>query len=88
MLLLLSGDNSFRNTIRVSNDLDPDQDRLVLGNADRRKVTISYQAIGIAPITQLRMCIITRNVSIGHGCPRYRQIHINRELSLKKGNNS
>ena len=30
----------------------------------------------------------TRNVSIGHGCPRYCQIYINRELSLTKGNNS
>ena len=30
----------------------------------------------------------TRNVSMGHGCPRYCQIRINRELSLTKGNNS
>ena len=30
----------------------------------------------------------TRNVSMGHGCPRYCQIRINRELSLAKGNNS
>ena len=30
----------------------------------------------------------TRNVSMGHGCPRYCQIGINRELSLTKGNNS
>ena len=30
----------------------------------------------------------TRNVSIGHRCPRYCQICINRELSLTKGNNS
>ena len=29
----------------------------------------------------------TRNMSIGHGCPRYCQICINRELSLTKGNN-
>ena len=32
--------------------------------------------------------IETRNVSMGHGCPRYCQIRINRELSLTKGNNS
>ena len=30
----------------------------------------------------------TRNVSMGHGCPRYCQIHINRALSLTKGHNS
>ena len=30
----------------------------------------------------------TRNVSMGHGSPRYCQIRINRELSLTKGNNS
>ena len=30
----------------------------------------------------------TRNVSMGHRCPRYCQIRINRELSLTKGNNS
>ena len=30
----------------------------------------------------------TRNVSMGHGCPRYRQIRINRALSLTKGHNS
>ena len=30
----------------------------------------------------------TRNVSIGHGCPCYCQIHIKREFSLTKGNNS
>ena len=30
----------------------------------------------------------TRNVSIGHGCLRYCQIHIYRELSLTNGNNS
>ena len=30
----------------------------------------------------------TRNVSIGHGCPRYCQIRINRALSLTKGHNS
>ena len=35
-----------------------------------------------------RIIIKTRNVSIGHGCPRYCQICINRELSLTKGNNS
>ena len=32
--------------------------------------------------------MLTRNVSLGHGCPRYCQIRINRELSLAKGNNS
>ena len=30
----------------------------------------------------------TRNVSMGHRCPRYCQICINKELSLTKGNNS
>ena len=35
-----------------------------------------------------RVTVKTRNVSIGHGCPRYCQIHINRELSLTKCNNS
>ena len=30
----------------------------------------------------------TRNVSMGHGCPRYCQIRINRALSLTKGHNS
>ena len=30
----------------------------------------------------------TRNVSMGHGCPRYCQIRINRKLSLTKGKNS
>ena len=30
----------------------------------------------------------TRNVSMGHGCPRYCQIHMNRALSLTKGHNS
>ena len=30
----------------------------------------------------------TRNVSMGHGCPRYCQICINRALSLTKGHNS
>ena len=30
----------------------------------------------------------TRNVSMGHGYPRYCQIHINRALSLTKGHNS
>ena len=30
----------------------------------------------------------TRNVSMGHGCPRYSQIRINRALSLTKGHNS
>ena len=30
----------------------------------------------------------TRNEFIGHGCPRYCQISINRELSLTKGSNS
>ena len=29
-----------------------------------------------------------RNVSMGHGCPLYRQIRINRALSLTKGHNS
>ena len=32
--------------------------------------------------------LITRNVSMGHGCPRYGQIRINRALSLTKGHNS
>ena len=32
--------------------------------------------------------LITRNVSMGHGCPRYCQIRINRALSLTKGHNS
>ena len=38
----------------------------------------------------LVVCVLfeTRNVSIGHRCPRYCQIRINRELSLTKGNNS
>ena len=31
--------------------------------------------------------INTRNVSMGHGCPRYCQILINRALSLTKGHN-
>ena len=31
---------------------------------------------------------MTRNVSMGHGCPRYCQIRINRALSLTKGHNS
>ena len=31
---------------------------------------------------------ITRNVSIGHGCPRYCQIRVNRALSLTKGHYS
>ena len=30
----------------------------------------------------------TRNVSMGHGCPRYCQIRINRALSFTKGHNS
>ena len=30
----------------------------------------------------------TRNVSMGHGCPRLCQIRINRALSLTKGHNS
>ena len=30
----------------------------------------------------------TRNVSMGHGCPRYCQIRINKALSLTKGHNS
>ena len=30
----------------------------------------------------------TRNVSMGHGCPRYCQIRINRALSLTRGHNS
>ena len=30
----------------------------------------------------------TRNVSMGHGCPRYCQIRIHRALSLTKGHNS
>ena len=30
----------------------------------------------------------TRNVSMGHGCPRYCQIRFNRALSLTKGHNS
>ena len=32
--------------------------------------------------------IKTRNVSMGHECPRYCQIRINRALSLTKGHNS
>ena len=31
---------------------------------------------------------VTRNVSMGHGCPRYCQIRINRALSLTKGHYS
>ena len=31
---------------------------------------------------------LTRNVSMGHGCPRYCQIRINRALILTKGHNS
>ena len=37
---------------------------------------------------QSTLNVKTRNVSMGHGCPRYCQIRINRELSLTKGNNS
>ena len=52
-------------------------------------------------LTQLEMCQCdidapalghctreTRNVSMGHGCPRYCQIRINRALTLTKGHNS
>ena len=37
---------------------------------------------------RFRLLDKTRNVSMGHGCPRYCQIRINRALSLIKGNNS
>ena len=30
----------------------------------------------------------TRNVSMGHGCPRFCQIRLNRALPLTKGHNS
>ena len=39
-------------------------------------------------IDNVRNYLLTRNVSMGHRCPRYSQIRINRELSLTKGTNS
>ena len=36
----------------------------------------------------LKYFLWIRNVSTGHGCPRYCQIRINRALSLTKGHNS
>ena len=44
---------------------------------------MNTHAEGLAPEV-----IKTRNVSMGHGCPRYCQIRINRALSLTKGHNS
>ena len=40
------------------------------------------------PAMTLQVIKKTRNVSMGHGCPRYCQIRINRTLSLTKSHNS
>ena len=44
---------------------------------------IPFKSVG-----KFREVFETRNVSMGHGCPRYCQIRINRVLSLTKGHNS
>ena len=52
----------------------------------------AFFGLGMTPIYGLKngqiKSLYTRNVSIGHGCPRNCQIRINRELSLTKGNTS
>ena len=60
--------------------------------SDQLEILLSVQLKFGVPWHKNKFCplswYITRNVSMGHGCPRYCQIPINRALSLTKGHDS